>query len=55
MFGSDIQNPILVLIEAFNNSDENFVSTFKSLVDFLCVIFKCEQINWMFLIDTGVY
>ena len=38
MFGSNIQNPILVLMEAFNNSDENFVATFKSLGDF----FMCD-------------
>ena len=54
MFG-DIQNPTLVLLEAFNNSDENFVGTFKSLVDFFMRdIQMCANI-WMFLMDTGVY
>ena len=54
MFGSNIQNPILVLMEAFNNSDENFVATFKSLGD----IFMCDiqmRANYLdVLIDTVV-
>ena len=38
MFGYDIQNPILVLMEAFNDLGKNFVATFKSLGYF----FMCD-------------
>ena len=41
-------------MEAFNNSDEIYFATFRRLWDFFFVIFKCVQINWMFLINTIV-
>ena len=34
MFGQDIQNPFLVLMEAFSNLGKHFVATFKRLGDF---------------------
>ena len=53
-FGYDIQNPILILMKAFNNAGEIVLPLLKAWVIFLCVIFKCVQCNWMFSMDVVV-